>query len=83
MPDPLSEYVEGTRDGGLLEGDRVGRFVVVRDLEGRTHAVSAQSVAAVCETDDGALLMLPGGRMVHVPRSLRQVLSWLDGRGPG
>lgn len=70
-------------DGRLLEGERVGRFVVVRDVEGRTHAVSPQSVSAVCETDDGALLMLSGGRMVHVPRPFRKVLGWLDGRGPG
>ena len=69
--------------GRLHEGDRVGRFVVVRDLEGRTHAVAAQSVAAVCETDDGALLLLSGGRIVHVGRSMRKVLGWLDGRGPG
>ena len=72
-----------TRDVRLEEGERVGRFVVVRDVEGRIHALAAGSVAAVCETDDGALLMLPGGRMVHVPRPLRVVLDWLDGRGPG
>lgn len=65
----------------LLEGTRVGRFVVLRDLEGRTHAVAAGSVAAVCETDEGALLMLPGGRLVHVPQAMETVLGWLDGRG--
>jgi hypothetical protein len=61
----------------LAEGTRVGRFVILRDLEGRTHAVAAGAVAAVCETDDGALLMLPGGRMVHVPQGLGVVLGWL------
>ena len=75
--------VRPTRDLRLEEGERVGRFVVVRDVEGRVHALAASSVAAVCETDDGALLMLPGGRMVHVPRPLRVVLDWLDGRGAG
>ena len=59
---------------------RVGRFVVLRDLDGRTHAVAATSVGAMCETDDGTLLMLPGGRMVHVPQALATVLGWLDGR---
>jgi hypothetical protein len=37
-------------------------------------------VAAICETDDGALLMLPGGKLVQVPRTLDVVLAWLDGR---
>lgn len=66
----------------LADGARVGRFVVVRDMDGRTHAVAAQSVAAACETDDGTVLMLPGGKLVHVPRALATVLDWLDGRGP-
>ena len=45
----------------LAEGTRVGQFVVLRDIDGRTHAVAAGAVAAICETDDGALIMLPGG----------------------
>ena len=75
------------KDGGggypdtLEEGERVGRFVVLRDIDGRTHAVAPGSIAAVCETDEGALLMLPGGRMVHVPKPIALVLMWLDGRG--
>ena len=65
----------------LSEGERVGRFVVLRDIEGRVHAVAAGSVGAVCETDDGTLLMLPGARLIHVPRPMGVVLAWLDGRG--
>ena len=65
----------------LLEGTHIGRFVVLRDLEGRSLAVAAGSVAAISETDDGALLMLSGGRMVQVPQALETVLLWLDGRG--
>lgn len=68
-------------DGTLHEGERVGRFVVFRDLEGNTHAVAASSVAATCQTDDGTMLLLPGGRMVHVPQVMSVVLAWLDGRG--
>ena len=64
----------------LEEGTRVGRFVILRDMDGCTHAVAIGSIAAICGTDDGALLMLPGGRMVHVPRSMQVVLEWLDGR---
>ena len=67
----------------LCEGERVGRFVVLRDIEGRVHAVAAGSVGAVCETDDGTMLMLPGARLLHVPRPMAVVLGWLDGRGPG
>ena len=67
----------------LSEGERVGRFVVLRDVEGRVHAVAAGSVGAVCETDDGTMLMLPGARLLHVPRPMAVVLGWLDGRGPG
>ena len=66
----------------LEDGQRVGRFVILRDLGGHVHAVSAVSVGAVCETDDGSLLLLPGGRLVHVGQSLATVLAWLDGRGP-
>lgn len=62
----------------LEEGERVGRFVILRDVDGRTHAVAPGSIAAICETDDGAVLMLPGGRMVHVPKPIAVVLGWLD-----
>ena len=64
----------------LLAGTRIGRFVVLRDLEGRSIAIAAGSVSAISETDDGALLMLPGGRMVQVPQAMETVLAWLDGR---
>lgn len=74
--------MESAYNALLHEGKRVGRFVVLRDIEGRMHAVAAGSVAAVSDTDDGALVMLPGGRMLHVPQSMGVVLAWLDGRGP-
>lgn len=66
----------------LLDGERVGRFVVLRDIDGRVHAVAASSVVALCETDDGAMLLLPGARIIHVTRPLPVILGWLDGRGP-
>ncbi|WP_156963655.1 hypothetical protein [Muricoccus aerilatus] len=62
----------------LEEGTRLGRYVTVRDTNGVLHAVATSAVAAICETEDGALLMLPGGRMVQVEHSLRTVLSWLE-----
>lgn len=66
------------KNGGLAEGTRVGRFVVLRDLDGKTYAVATGSVAALCETEDGALLMLPAGRMMHVAQPLEVVLGWLS-----
>ena len=69
-------------DRSLIEGQRVGRYLVLRDLERRVHAVAAGCVTALCETDDGStLLMRAGGRLLHVPRDLATVLAWLDGRG--
>ncbi len=65
----------------LEEGDRVGRFVVFRDRDGRLHAIAAGAVSAVCEVEDGGVLMLSGGRLVHVERPMATVLAWLDGRG--
>lgn len=69
--------------GAFEEGERVGRFIFVRDRDGRGHAVAAQAVGAVCETDEGTMMLLAGGRMLHLERSMRTVLGWLDGRGPG
>ena len=62
----------------LDEGRRVGRLVIMRDVEGTLHAVAAGAVPALCESEDGCVIMLPGGRMVAVPRSMRTVLSWLE-----
>ena len=73
----------GAVGGPLADGTRIGRFVVLRDVEGRVHAVAAGSVGAVCETEDGDTpLMLPGGKIVRVGRGIATVLGWLDGRGP-
>ena len=71
----------GGAETPLVEGAQVGRYVIVRDVDGRTHAVASSAVGAACETDEGTLLMLPGAKLVHVPRKLSTVLGWLDGRG--
>ena len=69
------------RHQDLQEGERVGRYVILRDIEGTRLAVAPGSIAAVCETENGTLLMLPGGRLTHIPHPLAVVLAWLDGRG--
>jgi hypothetical protein len=76
----MSASVSACRDV-LQEGQRVGRYVILRDIEGTMLAVAPGSIGAVCETEDGAMLMLPGGRMTHIPRPFAVVLGWLDGRG--
>jgi len=59
-------------------GQGHSRYVVVRDRDGRRTAVARHAVSAVCETEEGgALLLLPGGRIVHVEDSLDTVLTWL------
>ena len=65
----------------LEEGERVGRFLILRDQDGCLHAVAAGAVSVLREADDGTLLMMSGGRMLSVPRAMRTVLGWLDGRG--
>ena len=71
---------DGDRES-LREGSRVGRYVIIRDTSGTLHAVSPVSVSAVCETDDGTLLLLPGGRMIAVGQGLAIILGWLEVRG--
>lgn len=59
----------------LEEGERVGRFLVLRDLDGRLHAVSASAIGAMPETDEGTVLALPGARHLHVSWSLEVMLA--------
>ena len=54
--------------------------MVVHDTEGRAHAVAANAVAAVSAGEDGALIQLPGNRILQVPQDLGTVLGWLDMR---
>ena len=75
LPDEIS-----CSDNGLQEGERIGRFLVLRDQDGCLHAVAAGAVSILREVDDGTLLMLPGGKMLLVARAMRTVLAWLDGR---
>jgi hypothetical protein len=65
----------------LQAGSRIGRYVILRDSSGTLHAVSPTAVSALCQTDDGTVLLLPGGRMIALQEGLYTVLSWLDMRG--
>ena len=62
------------------EGSRVGRFVLVRDIDGRLHALSATAVTAICDDGDGgAVLMLSGGRVVRVDQPVVTAAALLSG----
>ena len=70
--------------GGALAGigrgspAAAGRYVVLRDRDGRRTAVARGAVSAISEGEDGgALLYLPGGRVVCVEDDLDAVLGWL------
>lgn len=62
----------------LEPGTRVGRYVVLRDIEGQLVALSVGSVAAIREGESGTVLMLPAGRLLIVPDALAVVLEWLN-----
>lgn len=61
-------------------GERVGRYVMLRDLEGRLHALSPNAVCAICDNGEGgSVLMLPGGKFIQVEREVEQVAAMLSG----
>ena len=64
----------------LEDGSRVGRYLVLVDVDGHVHAVSSGAVSVLTATDDGTILLLPAGRLLHIPRPLSTLLRWLDGR---
>jgi hypothetical protein len=69
-------------DDELADGTRIGRVLLVRDVDGRRHALASSAVIAASEAEDGdTLLFLPGGRALRLCVSLPQLLAWLDGRG--
>lgn len=63
------------------EGDRIGRFVVFRDRDGHLLAIAAGAVSAICETDDGGVLVQFSGKLSYLDQPIATVLTWLDG-GP-
>jgi hypothetical protein len=63
-------------------GRWIGRYVVLRDVDGRAHAISITAVAAICtDEDESSVLLLPGGRLVRVDAPLEQAVAWFSGEG--
>lgn len=60
-----------------FRAERHGPFVVVRDIEGRKHALRGNAIIGVTETDgDESALVLQGGRLLLVDASLEEVIAW-------
>ncbi|HEY8610540.1 MAG TPA: hypothetical protein VIL69_04530 [Roseomonas sp.] len=63
----------------MSEGQRVGRFLMIRHAEGRPHALSSHAVGALCDDEDGGTAaLLPGGRMVRLTQPVETVTAWLS-----
>jgi hypothetical protein len=60
-------------------GARIGRFVIVRDVDGRLHALAPHAVAAICDDGEGgAILLLPGGRALRLDQPVEAIAAWLS-----
>lgn len=62
----------------MTDGQRVGRFLLLRDVNGQNHAVSTSAITALADLDDGTLILLPGGRLLNVPNAMTDILVWLN-----
>ena len=69
---------QGRRAPVANEGQRVGDFVLLQDVDGQTYGVLASAVVALCDTEEGSVLVLPGGRVIQVRHSMATVLRWLQ-----
>ena len=63
----------------FAEGEWFGRFLTLRDADGRLHGVAASAIIAVSPDDDGgALLLLPAGRLLRVSQPAETIMQWLS-----
>ncbi|MBP0447725.1 hypothetical protein J8J14_23520 [Roseomonas sp. SSH11] len=60
---------------------RVGRYVILIDVDGRTHAIAPTSVGAICEEDGQSILLLPGGKVVIIEADVIRTARILSGEG--
>ena len=61
--------------------ERLGRFVMVRDVEGTLYAVVLRAVLVAVATEDGStIVVLAGGRAVRLAEDLHTVASWSAAR---
>ena len=58
---------------------RIGRFLLLRDHEGRLMAVSATALLVAAATDDGGTVaVLAGGRSVRFEEDVETVAGWFS-----
>ncbi|QCG98127.1 hypothetical protein E6C67_31035 [Azospirillum sp. TSA2s] len=61
-------------------GERVGRYLVLIDVDGRLHALSSNAIQGVSQDDADpgeCILALNGGRFLRLPVPFGQALDWL------
>lgn len=60
-------------------GERVGRFLLIRDVEGRIHGIVPTAISAVCDDGDGgSVLVLPAARLLRTDTSVVEMLRLLS-----
>ncbi len=60
--------------------ERLGRFLMVRDVEGTLYAVVPTAVlVAVATEDGGTVAVLAGGRAVRFAEDVETVARWFSG----
>jgi hypothetical protein len=63
--------------------ERLGRFLLVRDVEGTLYAVAPAAVLVVAAIeDDGTVAVLAGGRALRFSEDVRTVAMWFSGAAP-
>ncbi|MBV9747497.1 MAG: hypothetical protein JO157_01665 [Acetobacteraceae bacterium] len=60
--------------------ERLGRCVMVRDVEGTLYAIAPRAVlVAVATEDGGTVAVLAGGRAVRFAEDVQTVAAWFSG----
>lgn len=63
----------------MIQAERNGPFVVLRDVEGRRHALRANAIIGISEADevgDESVLAIQGGRLLLVNASVDEIVGW-------
>lgn len=64
----------------IVSGERAGPFLLLRDDEGRRHAIRASCLLALSDAgEDGGVtaVQLSGGRTMTIRADFSDVLAWL------